>query len=84
MPDLKDKPFPWKCGKCKAVMVYPRNMPDYSLKVKWDGKHHLVIIPLLKEVPTCLVCKQRWFTNLVDDQITEACKQQIIGYVTTL
>lgn len=71
----KQKPFPWRCPKCRLREVRPA-VTSYTAQVKHDGRLHEVAIDRL-EIPTCRSCGERVFSKRVDDQISQALRAQL-------
>jgi putative zinc finger/helix-turn-helix YgiT family protein len=70
-----DKPFPWRCLKCRKRDVFPTIIP-YTAEVTHDGRLYEVALPAL-EVPRCRSCGELVFTNRVDEQITDALRARL-------
>jgi putative zinc finger/helix-turn-helix YgiT family protein len=67
-----DKPFPWRCLKCRRREVYPATIP-YTAEVNHDGRLYEIPVPALA-IPKCRSCGELVFTNRVDEQITDALR----------
>jgi putative zinc finger/helix-turn-helix YgiT family protein len=70
-----DRPFPWRCTKCKAKAVYPQ-ATDYTVTVKHDGRPYTIRIPDLS-IPTCRNCGEQTFAVGDDDRIVAGLRAQI-------
>lgn len=71
----RDKPFPWRCVKCRKKEVYLATIP-YTTEVNHDNRLYEVPVPGL-EIPRCRSCGELVFTNHVDEQITAALRAQL-------
>jgi putative zinc finger/helix-turn-helix YgiT family protein len=71
----RDRPFPWRCVKCRAKEVFPQPT-DYTISCKHDGREHKVQIPDL-EIPTCRKCGEQLFTVATDECIVAALRAQV-------
>ncbi len=71
----EQKPFPWRCPKCRRREVRPRVGP-YVAQVKHDGRLHQVPIDEL-EIPTCDACGERVFSRRVDQRISRELRRQL-------
>src|SRR5207249_11354102 len=69
------KPFPWKCGYCRARAVQPAVVP-YTTEAEYDGRTYTVTVPELK-VPRCQNCGELVLDSAANRQITDALRQQI-------
>jgi putative zinc finger/helix-turn-helix YgiT family protein len=71
----RDRPFPWRCGECRAKEVFPK-ITDYTTTAKHDGRVYTVHIPDLA-VPTCRKCGAQTFSVGDDDRILAALRAQL-------
>lgn len=71
----REKPFPWRCLKCRKRDVFPATIP-YTTEVNHDGRLYEVRVPAL-EIPRCRSCAELVFTNRVDEQITAVLRAQL-------
>jgi putative zinc finger/helix-turn-helix YgiT family protein len=74
-PVGRDRPFPWRCTKCKAKEVY-RQPTDYTSEIKHDGRTYTVRVPDLM-LPTCRKCGEAVFSVGDDEPIRDALRAQL-------
>jgi putative zinc finger/helix-turn-helix YgiT family protein len=70
-----ERPFPWRCRHCGETAVVPKRI-DYQDEVRYDGR----LVSFLArniEIPICRNCGEKVFTEVVDDQLTEALRQHL-------
>src|SRR5438128_977631 len=72
---VKGKPFPWYCPRCRKREVRPVIIPHQS-KVRHDGELHTIEVPHL-EVPQCGNCGEYVFDNHADDQISQVLRAKL-------
>jgi hypothetical protein len=65
-----EKPFPWRCPKCRQLTVTRVTMP-YRCQRTHDGRVMTVVVPNLA-VPRCSNCGEVVFDYVADEQIREA------------
>ncbi len=70
-----DMPFPRHCPECGKVEVQPATIP-YDAEVKHDGRVYAFPIPAL-QVNECAACGEVLFTNVTDDQISQALREHL-------
>ena len=73
--EVKAKPFPWYCPRCRKREVRPITIPHQS-QVRHDGELHTIVVPHL-EVPQCGNCGEYVFDNHADDQISQALRAKL-------
>jgi hypothetical protein len=73
--EARDKPFPRHCPECGQTQVYPATIP-YDAEVKHDGRLYSFQIPAL-EVNKCAACGEIFFSNVTDDQISQALRDHL-------
>lgn len=73
--EVKAKPFPWRCPKCRKPEVYRAKM-SHTSQISHDGRLHTVNVPNLK-VPRCRACNELVFDNDADEQISLAFRAQL-------
>jgi len=71
----RNKPFPRLCPECGQTQVYPAKIP-YDAEVKHDGRMYSFQIPAL-EVNKCAPCGEIFFSNVTDDQISQALREHL-------
>jgi putative zinc finger/helix-turn-helix YgiT family protein len=71
----RDRPFPWRCTRCKAKEVHPLET-DYSTTVEHDGRSYTIRIADLL-IPTCRNCGAQTFSVGDDDRIIAALRAQV-------
>jgi DNA-binding transcriptional regulator YiaG len=71
----KDKPFPWRCPKCRQKEVRPVVIP-YRAELLHDGRLYTIAIPQLT-VPRCANCGELVFGNQACEQISQALRAQL-------
>jgi putative zinc finger/helix-turn-helix YgiT family protein len=74
-PVGRDRPFPWRCVRCRAKEVFPQ-ATDYTTTAKHDGRGYTIRIPDLS-LPTCRKCGEQLFTAAADDRIVAALRAQV-------
>jgi putative zinc finger/helix-turn-helix YgiT family protein len=75
MPDVKEKPFPWKCGHCREKAVY-RSTMEYRTEIAYDGRTYTVTVPDL-EVPRCQKCGTLILDSPANRRIDDTFRQQL-------
>jgi putative zinc finger/helix-turn-helix YgiT family protein len=70
-----DRPFPRRCPECGKAEVQPATIA-YDAEVKHDGRLHAFHIPRL-HVNQCAACDEVLFSNLTDDQISQALREHL-------
>jgi putative zinc finger/helix-turn-helix YgiT family protein len=75
MQNLKEKPFPWKCGHCREKAVH-RSTIEYSTKIEYEGRTYTVTLPDL-EVPRCQNCGRLILDSPANRRIDDAFRQQL-------
>ena len=73
--EVKGKPFPWYCPRCRKREVRSTTIRHVS-RVRHDGELHTVVVPRL-EVPQCGNCGEYVFDNHADDQISQALRAKL-------
>ena len=73
--DSCDKPFPRRCPECGKIEVQPATIA-YDAEVKHDGRLYTFQIPGL-QVNKCAACGEILFTNVTDDQISQALREHL-------
>jgi len=68
--NVKAKPFPWKCPKCREVAVRAE-IVTYDAEVLHDGKTYKFSVPGLK-CPQCQACGQLLPDTEANQQISQA------------
>jgi len=71
----RDKSFPRLCPQCGQLQVYPATIP-YDAEVKHDGRLYSFRIPSL-HVNKCAACGEILFSNVTDDQISQALREHL-------
>lgn len=74
-PQRTEKPFPWRCPKCRQPAVNRVTMP-YHCQRKLNGRFVKVKIPNLA-VPCCSNCGEVVFDYVADEQIRAAFQTQL-------
>ncbi len=64
------EPFPWRCRTCNKIEVFVASI-DYTTDILYQGKL-LPLTVLDLQVPICLSCGVKVFTEEVDNQISNA------------
>src|SRR5260370_40074315 len=70
-----DRPFPWRCSKCRQREVVPQLIP-YTAEINHDGSMYSVHLPAL-EIPKCRACGNLLFDNRADEQINRALRAHL-------
>ena len=73
--DTKAKPFPRRCLECGEVNVRPATIA-YEGEVKHDGRVYAIRVAQLP-VNKCRACGEVFFTNVTDDQISQALRSRL-------
>jgi putative zinc finger/helix-turn-helix YgiT family protein len=71
----RDKPFPWRCPKCRRSEVY-RDTLSQTREIRHDGRLYKVCVPRL-QVPRCRACAEIVFENIADEQFARALRQKL-------
>lgn len=77
-----EKPFPWRCPKCRQLTVNRVTMP-YSCQRTHNGRVVIVDVPNLA-VPQCSNCSEVVFDYAADEQIRAALQTLFVPAETTL
>src|SRR3954452_10142417 len=72
--DRSGRPFPWKCGHCRARAVQPA-VVDYSTEVAHDGRLYTVRVPALR-TPRCQNCGTLVLDTRGNERISRAFRRQ--------
>ncbi len=71
----EEKPFPWKCGKCRERTVEPATV-DYSTTIEHDGRAYEVSVPELP-VARCQNCGEIVLDDDANRRISETFRAQL-------
>jgi hypothetical protein len=74
-PQQVEKPFPWRCPKCRQLTVSRVTMP-YRCRRTHRGRVVTVDVPNLA-VPCCSNCNEVVFDYAADEQIQAAFRTQL-------
>jgi len=69
-PRVTQRPFPWRCHECGEKSVTLSRI-RYEATLRHDGRLHSFTVPEL-ELPVCVSCGAKVFTDAVDEQISAA------------
>lgn len=75
MPELREKPFPWKCPTCRERSIV-RTVVPYTVDCAHDGRTYQVHIADLT-VPCCEKCGDMIFDTPATLRIDQALREQI-------
>jgi putative zinc finger/helix-turn-helix YgiT family protein len=68
------KPFPWKCGTCRARALVPAVI-DYREEVEHDGRAYSLVIPAL-HVLKCGHCGALVLDDAANKTVSDALRQE--------
>lgn len=71
----EEKPFPWKCGKCRERTVEPATV-DYSTTIEHDGRAYEVSV-LELPVARCQTCGEIVLDDDANRRISETFRAQL-------
>lgn len=64
------KDYPWTCGDCGELGVYPLILSTYNITIKREGNLHDLTLKNFP-MPTCQFCGTQWTSIEQCDLITE-------------